>query len=40
VKVLGELLCSIFQLHREGMIHRDIKPENILVHHPVELRAS
>jgi len=31
VKVLGELLCSILQLHREGLIHRDIKPENILV---------
>jgi serine/threonine protein kinase len=31
VKVLGELLCSILQLHRSGLIHRDIKPENVLV---------
>ena len=30
-KLLGELLCSVVQLHAAGIMHRDIKPENILV---------
>ena len=30
-RMIGEILCGLEFLHREGILHRDLKPSNILV---------
>lgn len=31
IKILTQMCCGVFAIHKEGIIHRDLKPENILI---------
>ena len=37
---LSEVLISIEELHKNGIVHRDIKPENILINSDGHIKLS